>query len=239
MARKPAGFDGFRPQALDFFRDLAANNERGWFTENKPVYEREVLAPFRLLLQAVTAQLAAREIPLSADPARAIFRIHRDVRFSHDKTPYKTHAGAVLSRDGGKAASGILYVHVAAEGCFTAAGFWQPEREQLGAIREAIYTEPDRFAGVQSALAEAGLALDDSDSLTLMPRGFEDAAEAPTAAAIRLKSFIVRRPIDAGRLADPALAADIVDFAASALPLLRFGWSAISVLDPTALTRQK
>jgi uncharacterized protein (TIGR02453 family) len=221
---------GIGPAAFTFLRELAANNERAWFLANKPRYERDVVLPFRQVLAALITTLAAKKIPLSGDPAKAIFRIHRDVRFSHDKLPYKTHAGAVLTRDGSKGKSGLLYIHIDPAGCFVAAGFWQPEKEALGALREAIYTDTKRFDAVQAGLAAAGLGLDDSESLVRMPRGFEDAAGSDIAAALRLKSFVVRRPLSAAVLADPVPA--ITNFAADALPLLEFGWKALTVLEP-------
>ena len=236
---KKMGFTGFPAAATAFLTELAANNNREWFMANKAVYEREVIAPFRLLLADVISELAARELPVSGDPAKAIFRIHRDVRFSKEKTPYKTHAGAVLSRNGGKVHAGVVYIHVDPAGSFLAAGFWQPEREALGALREAIYTEPQRFADVQAGLRAAKLKLDDSDSLTRTPRGFEDAVGTSAEAALRLKSFMVRRPVTSARLGSAKLVGDVVSFAEQALPLLQFGWNAISVLDPTDLKRQR
>lgn len=236
--RKPvARFEGFAPGCLDFLRDLAANNERAWFLANKPVYEREVLAPLRLLLAEVISGLAAREIPLTGSPEKSVFRIHRDVRFSHDKLPYKTHAGAVLTRDGSKTMLGLLYIHLAPEGCFTAAGFYHPEREQLGALREAIYTDPARFAGVTSDLVRHGLQLGAEERLTRLPRGYEEATDPAMIAALKLKSFVARRPLT--NIDGPAMVTDILDFAAAAEPLLRFGWNALSVLDPTDLKRQR
>ena len=239
-AAKPAsGFAGFPPQCLQFLRDLAANNERAWFLAHKPIYESAVLGPFRLLLADVISALAAREIPLTGTPEKAIFRIHRDVRFSHDKLPYKTHAGAVLTRDGSKSMLGLLYIHVAPEACFLAAGFYHPEREPLGALRESIYTEPRRFAAMQADLAEAGLALDTEDSLTRTPRGFEEATDPEVIAALRLKSFVARRQLPLTALEGAGMLADIIDFAEATQPLLRFGWNALSVLDPTDLKRRK
>ena len=90
MAKPIPGFPGFRPEALQFLRDLAANNNRDWFLVNKSVYEKEVVAPFRLLLADVISALATAGSPLTGDPAKAIFRIHRDVRFSKDKLPGNT-----------------------------------------------------------------------------------------------------------------------------------------------------
>jgi hypothetical protein len=77
------------------------------------VYEAEVLQPFRELILAVAATLGQGGLPLVGDPKQAIFRIYRDIRFSPDKRPYKTHAGAVLTRSGSKRNPGVLYLHVA------------------------------------------------------------------------------------------------------------------------------
>ena len=141
-------FKGFRPEANAFLTELAANNNREWFLAHKAVYEEAVVAPFRLLLADVISALAARDLPITGDPQKAIFRVHRDVRFSKDKTPYKTHAGAALSRPGGGVHGGVIYIHVEPTGSFLAAGFWNPEREALGALREAIYTSTSQgFAG--------------------------------------------------------------------------------------------
>jgi uncharacterized protein (TIGR02453 family) len=216
-------FKGFPPATFAFLKSLAANNNRGWFMENKATYEKSVLAPFHLLLADVVSALASGGIPLAGDPKKALFRIHRDVRFSKEKLPYKTHAGAVLTRDGIKGASGILYIHIDPEGCWLAAGFHAPDPEQLGAIREAIYIDPARFQALRAELSQAGLTLDARETLSRMPRDYQDAAGGPVADALRLKRFVVRRP-----LADETVAT-------GALPLPRFGWQALTVLDPTAL----
>ncbi len=233
------GFTGFPREALTFLAELAANNDKAWFTAHKPDYERHVLTPFRLLLAEVITGLAARDIPITGDPAKSIFRIHRDVRFSADKTPYKTHAGAALTRDGVKGGLGVLYIHIAPEGCFLASGFYHPDKDQLSALREAIYTEPDRFLTLRADLAEAGLTLDPEDSLTRQPRGFEDATGPAILAALRLKSFVVREPVTTSRIGESGFVNDILTFAEAAQGLLRFGWAALSVLDPTDLKRQK
>jgi uncharacterized protein (TIGR02453 family) len=230
-------FTGFPPATFAFLRGLAANNDRVWFTANKTTYEKSVLAPFHLLLADVVSALAEKGIPLGGDPKKAIFRVHRDVRFSKEKLPYKTHAGAVLTRDGIKGASGILYFHIDPEGCFLAAGFHAPDPEQLGAIREAIYIDPPRFQAIREGLAKAGLTLDTSETLSRMPRDYQDAADWPVADALRLKRFVVRRPLTPETVASPALIDAVVIFAGEAEPLLRFGWQALTVLDPTALKR--
>ena len=87
-------FTGFQPEAIQFLADLAANNDRAWFQPRKGEYERLLKEPLEALHRALGEQFEARGIPLRADPARSPFRIYRDVRFSKDKSPYKTNLGA-------------------------------------------------------------------------------------------------------------------------------------------------
>jgi uncharacterized protein (TIGR02453 family) len=98
-----AGFGGFRPAAFQFLRPLARNNERVWFEANRGVYEREVWEPMRRLVEAIDADLGSIAPGIVGDPKRSRFRIHCDVRFSRDKYPYKTSAGAwFYHRDAGR-----------------------------------------------------------------------------------------------------------------------------------------
>ena len=122
---------GSAPETLQFFHELAKNNDREWFEQHKAVYENEVKQPMAALITALAEELARRGLPLTGDPKRSMFRIHRDVRFSNDKSPYKTQAGAVLSRDGTKDFQGLLYIHISPEGSFTASGFYHPDAGQL------------------------------------------------------------------------------------------------------------
>src|SRR5204863_6446855 len=145
MTAAGAAFPGFPPAAFAFFRDLAEHNDPAWFKPRKPVYDSAVLAPFRALIAAVNDALAAGGIPLVGDPRRGIFRIYRDVRFSPDKRLYKTHAGAVLTRSGGKRDPGLLYLHVAPTESMVAAGFWHPDPNLLARLRRAVVDDPDRF----------------------------------------------------------------------------------------------
>ena len=137
-------FQGFGPKALGFFKALKFHQSKAWFDENRSLYDGEVIEPMVALLDDLTATFAKRKIPLRADGKRAIFRIHRDVRFAKDKSPYKTHAGAVMTRSGGKKDQGLLYIHIDPEGCFVAAGFYMPEAAELLSLRRAIVNAPSR-----------------------------------------------------------------------------------------------
>ena len=187
----------FTPAAFAFLRDLAANNEKSWFEANRTTFESAVKQPMAALVEAVTAELARRELPLEGDRKRSSFRIHRDVRFSKDKRPYKTEIGTVWYRQGsGKDGAGVLYFHLAEGGCFAGAAFYHPEPEVLDSIRERIRVHPDRFLSMQTKLTEAGLSFVPMNQLSRMPKGFEDLKSSEIAPALRLRNFLVRRGAD-------------------------------------------
>jgi uncharacterized protein (TIGR02453 family) len=221
------GFAGFRPAATQFFRDLRANQEKAWFTEHREIYEREVKAPMGSLVEDLAAELGRRGLPLTGDATRGLFRIHRDVRFSRDKSPYKLHAGAVLTRDGRKSTPGLLYMHLDPLGSFSAAGFYHAEPPELARLRDAIAYGPDEFLALEARLAASGLVLSRDESLARLPRGYEQ-APASVGWALRLRNFIVERPIAAKDLRSAALVGRLADFAAEAMPLLDWGWEALS-----------
>src|SRR5271168_3699890 len=154
-----SGFAGFRPATFEFLNELRDNNDPVWFKPRKAVYEAEVLAPFRDLIVAVAAALHQARLPLVGDPKRGIFRIYRDVRFSPDKRLYKTHAGAVLTRSGGRREPGVLYIHVAPGESMVAAGFWHPEPPLLARLRRALLGDPDTFLAIVGRLSAAGCPL--------------------------------------------------------------------------------
>ncbi|TCS12587.1 DUF2461 domain-containing protein [Caulobacter sp. BK020] len=109
-------FPGFAAADLAFLTGLAAHNDREWFTANRAVYDDRLKPTLAALIEALNGALAARDLPLAGDPKKSVFRIHRDVRFSKDKRPYKTHVSATLTRDGQKLSPGLLYVHIEPEG---------------------------------------------------------------------------------------------------------------------------
>lgn len=228
LAASPNRFTGFPPEALGFLRAVAFYQDRAWFAANRALYESALRAPFVALVTDLAAELARRGLPLTGDPAKALFRLHRDVRFSKDKSPFKTATGCVLTRDGTKASPGLLYVHLDPAGCFLAAGFWKPAPPQLEAMRRHALAAPRAWVAMRERLAEAGLALDPSHAMKRLPRGFEDAAGSPAAEALRYRNLILRRPLAESDMASPELVARAADFAAEAMPLLDWGWTALA-----------
>jgi uncharacterized protein (TIGR02453 family) len=221
-------FKGFGPDALPFFKALAFHQNREWFEENRATYETQIKAPFGDLVEDLTAAFARAGVPLKGDRKFSLFRLNRDIRFSKDKSPYKTHAGAVLTRDGAKDDAGLFYIHVAPDECFAAAGFYHPEPDQLSAMRRAIVRAPKAYEKMTKGLDKANVRFRGEERLKRLPRGFETIAEPTIAAAVMRKSHVGSTPIDPARLASPDLVDDLVGFARQALPLLQWGWAAIA-----------
>jgi uncharacterized protein (TIGR02453 family) len=232
VTRISTGFTGFEPGCARFLSELAANNERAWFVEHKPIYEAKVRGPLASLVGSVSLALAAHDLPLQGDPKSSIFRVNRDVRFSKDKRPYKTAASAVWTRDGTKKSQGLLYFQIDAAGAFVAAGFYGPDPEQLHALRTEIADKPRAFLDIEAQLERAGLALSTEHALTRLPRGFDVETAGEVAHAIRCTSFVVSRPISLSDAAKPELVDALAGHAAAVMPLLRFGWTALSGLPP-------
>ena len=218
-------FPGFRSEAFDFLRQLAQNNERDWFKARKATYDDEVLWPMKCLIVDAARQIAALGLPLTGDPKNSLFRIYRDTRFSKNKQPYKTHAGAVLSRSGSRKDSGSVYIHFEPGKAFLAAGYWRPESSLLRAWRARMAEAPAFFLEMARTLDAAGLPLQHGDnSLKRMPRGFEALADTEAAEYLRWKSFFVTRSVSDEALQSPAFTEAVVQMAHESLPLLDYGW---------------
>jgi uncharacterized protein (TIGR02453 family) len=220
-------FEGFGPKALPFFKALAFHQTKEWFEENRDTYEREIKTPMGDFVEEVAARLMKAKIPIKGDRKSSLFRIHRDVRFSNNKDPYKTNAGAALTRSGSKNDPGVLYFHLSPEECFFAAGFYQPDPKSLAKLRAAAARSPKAYKQMTGRLASKGLSLSEEDALKRTPRGFEGVDDVEILAAARQRHFICLRPVSEAQTGEPALVDNFCAFAADALPLLKWGWDAL------------
>ena len=230
-------FSGFGPGALAFLAGIAENNDRDWFREHADEYERDVRAPFVAFLTDLGNELADRGLPLRANPKLGLFRIHRDVRFSHDKRPYKISAGAVSSRDGTRKSPGVVYLHIEPRNCFLAAGFYAVDPPLVTAFRDAIVDNPEAWRGVVTDLAAHGLTLSHEHRLVRLPRGYDASLDPDLRDAIRLKSFTTDRALDSTAISSSALVATVADFAIKTMPLLEFGWRALEGHETAPMDR--
>ncbi len=188
-----SSFDNpFGPELLDFLRELAANNRRDWFNENKERYELELKEPALAFISGFGSHLAAISPYFLAIPKAtggSLFRIYRDTRFGHDKRPYKTHLGIQFRhRDGKDVHTPGFYLHVEPGASFVGLGVWRPDGRALGAIRRAMVAHPDRWRAVRDAEAFASRFSLGGESLQRAPRGFDP--EHPLIEDLKREDFI-------------------------------------------------
>ncbi len=187
----------FTKSTFTFLDELAANNNRAWFEENKARYESLVREPALAFIQAMEPALKSFAPSFRAEPRKvggSLMRVFRDTRFSRDKTPYKTNIGIQFRHALGKDihAPGF-YVHIAADECFLAAGCWHPEPDALGKMRDLIAQKSDKwFAARDDKKFVAKWALW-GESLTRPPRGF--AADHPAIEDIKRKDIVALSPL--------------------------------------------
>lgn len=223
-------FRGFRPDALAFLRRLERNNSREWFERHRAVYETEVRDPLRALVEEMDVRLARIAPEIVGDPRRSVFRIHRDVRFSADKSPYKTNAACQFyhhdaGRGAGQDADGAgagLYFQLADGDCFVAGGIWMPARPALEKIREALAADPESLDRIVRAPAfrRRYKALDTEAMLTRLPRGYAEGH--PAERWLRYKSFTATRALTARAATSARLPAMLERDFAALVPLVRW-----------------
>ncbi|HEX3927009.1 MAG TPA: DUF2461 domain-containing protein [Gemmatimonadales bacterium] len=190
----------FQRGAFTFLRQLRRNNTREWFEAHRNDFAVAVQLPMRALIEEMDVRLARVAPELVGDPRRSMFRIHRDVRFSRDKSPYKTHAAAWFYHSGagrgvgGEAHGGAgFYIHVEPGQSSVGGGIWMPPAATLALIREQLAEKPAAFGRLVRAPAfrRAYGDLDSEAMLTRVPRGF--AADHAAAEWLRYKSFTAGR----------------------------------------------
>lgn len=176
-------FKGLPADFFAFFRELEKNNERAWFLANKPRYEDSVVRPMTLLVADMAPRLARISKQYLAVPKRSLFRIYRDVRFSKDKSPYKTHAAAqfrhVVGRD---VHAPAFYLHASPGDIYIGAGMWMPDAAHLKMVRDAIARRTSDWRKVTGEAAfvktYGGFSDDPAYTLKRPPKGYDPAHPA-------------------------------------------------------------
>lgn len=163
---------------LDFLRELELNNDRDWFKSHKKRFESEVKAPFEALVQEVINVVAKVDATVDITPKEAIFRIYRDTRFSKDKTPYKTHMGAVVGPGGRRALDSIgVYFEISGHRLGIASGLYQLERDQLLAVRRLIMSSGAELSGILNRAAFKRIFRElQGEKNKVLPKEFKEAA---------------------------------------------------------------
>lgn len=193
-------FAGFGERLTDFFDGLEADNSKAYWTDHKPVYDEQVRAPMHALLTELEPEFGTGKI----------FRPYRDVRFSKDKTPYKTHCGAT---------AGPYYLQVGADGVMVAGGYYQMASDQVARFRTAV--DDDRrgndLCGRLARIGKTGLTVAGAQ-LKTRPRGFDH--DHPRIGLLRHKSIYVwRRWPGEDLLLEPEMAAVVAETWRTIAPL--------------------
>ena len=195
----------FSTATLTFLRGLKRHNDRAWFEAHRAEYEAVVKRPMGELIEELDVRLARFAPELVGDAKRSMFRIYRDIRFSPDKSPYKTHASCWLfHRDGsravGRAAAGEgagagFYVQIAPGDSFVGGGMWMPPGDALLKLREAIANDPKRFTKIVTdrRLVRRFGGLSEEAVLRRVPRGF--APDHAAARWLKFQSFVMGRAL--------------------------------------------
>jgi uncharacterized protein (TIGR02453 family) len=168
-------FTGIPLAALDFYEDLEADNSKAFWTAHKHIYDESVRAPMQALADALAKDFGTPKF----------FRPYRDVRFSKDKTPYKTHQGMWFGESS-------MYLHVAAGGLFVAGGYWDTDSAQVDRLRRAVDDDVPGNALVKAiaSLRRKGFELG-GHQLSRVPSGYDK--EHPRADLLRYKTLTAHR----------------------------------------------
>jgi len=182
----------FSSKLFTFLKDLKANNDRDWFNDNKPRYEKEVKEAAVRFISDFAPQLGKISPHFRADPrpvGGSLFRIYRDTRFAKDKTPYKTHVGIHFRHELAKTAHAPgFYLHLEPASAFVGAGIWRPEPKVAQLIRQAIVDDPDRWKKIMKRKAFRESFSLSGDSLKRPPKGVEP--DHPLIDDLKRKDFI-------------------------------------------------
>lgn len=220
----------FSPALFRFLSELKENNNRDWFQANQDRYEDEVREPAFQFISDFGAELPKISPHFQAIPKKvggSLFRIFRDVRFSKDKSPYKTQTGIHFRHEAAKDAHAPgFYLHLEPERCFMGAGIWHPDAPTLTQIRRAIGEDPKGWEKARDTVQRHGFHLA-GDSLKRPPKGFS--ADHPQIEDLKRKDFIAVLDLTVDEVLAPAFPTHFSQLCKNAAPLVKFLCGAVGV----------
>ncbi|HEY4613513.1 MAG TPA: DUF2461 domain-containing protein [Bacteroidota bacterium] len=216
-------FEGFPKEALRFLKGLKKNNTRPWFEKHKGEFESYVKLPMQSLIVALQPHFARFAPEFELHPKRSIFRIYRDVRFSKDKSPYKTHVAmhSVL-RGAPKGVEGSgYYLHVEPGQVFLGAGVYMPESDHLKKIRKALVEHSKEFLSIVEGNAfKKRFGKMEAAKLQRVPQGYNPAH--PMADWLKYKQFFVFEEWPESRCHSAKFLNEVAKSFEAATPLVKF-----------------
>lgn len=226
-----ARYARFYPETIRFLEQLAANNNRDWFNDNKRRYEDDVLDVALRFIQSMQDPLADIAPHFVASPTRmggSLMRVYRDTRFSRNKTPYKTNIGIQFRHEKAKDVhSPGYYLHVDPNQVFVGVGMWRPDAEPLRNIRQGIAARPGEWQRIMSDRAFKRHFDLGGESLLRPPRGFDK--DHGCIEDIKRKSFIAVRELAVKDCLKPQFQRTVESSFKTAEPFMRFLCKAVGV----------
>ncbi len=213
---------------LDFLSKLKQNNNRDWFLEHKAEYEN-AKSNFVEFVQQLIQEVAKFDSSVKGlDAKKCVFRINRDIRFSTDKSPYKSNMGASFSAGGKNSTNPGYYIHIEGNKSFLAAGKWMPDPTMLSAIRQEIDYNTKEFKKIITAKEFVSFfgELSKDDKLKTAPKGYPK--DHPELELLKLKSFIAVHSFNQKEVLSKSFLGDCVKGCKLVYPLTKFLSRAIS-----------
>lgn len=221
----------FTPATFEFLTELASHNEREWFNANKSRYQSDVQEPALQLVADFAPHLEKISLHYQADPrpsGGSLFRIYRDIRFSKDKTPYKTHVALRFGHEaGGDVRAPGFYLHIEPAASYAGAGLWRPETAQARQIRQAIVDDPAGWKKAAHGKAFLNRYDPDGYSLSRPPQGFDP--NHPLIDDLKRKDFIAGTRLEDSMVLAPDFLRQYAALSRSASPFMAFLTKAVGL----------
>jgi uncharacterized protein (TIGR02453 family) len=216
-------FEGFPKECIEFFKRLKRNNNRKWFEAHKEEFEKFAKSPMQSFIAALQPHFAHFAPEFDLNPRRSIFRIYRDIRFSPDKTPYKTHIAAhfvLRGRPKGFVGSGY-YFHIEPGEVFVGGGIYIPDSDQLKKIRKAVAEHGGEFLSIiENKRFKKNFAPFEWSKLQRVPKGYDE--NHPMAEWLKYKQFFVGVSWPEEKCYQKKIVENVVGICEEAAPLVRF-----------------
>ncbi|MDB5011941.1 MAG: hypothetical protein JWQ25_143 [Daejeonella sp.] len=216
------------PKTLSFLKDLSENNNRDWFNSNKDEHDKAKNNVLDFVSELITElSIIDKEVPENLNPKDCVMRIYRDIRFSLNKTPYKTNFGIGISPNGKNFKGPGYYLHIEPDRSFVAGGSWFPEVNELKAIRQEI---DYNYSQLQEVIEDEKFKkyfqeLDREGALKTSPKGYP--ADHPHIHLLKLKSFTASHQLSNLQLTKPDAVKNVAEGFANLYPLIKFLRNAI------------
>ena len=207
---------------LPFLKDLRDHNQKEWMDENRKRYESNK-SSFELLVEKLIAEIARFDNSISElKPKQCTFRINRDIRFSKNKSPYKTNFAAYFNPNGKQNSGAGYYLHIEPGNCFLAGGIWMPESNELSKIRQEIDYNLNEWLHIveNKNILKSFESIHENEKTVRPPKGY--LPDNPAIEYLKLKSIILQKKFSDIEVQQPSFIKDVLKHFKMLTPLITF-----------------